>query len=61
VRQLLKRYVEQRILFYGTRTERKLDQINTRTTELQEQLWQAVKTPALQQPNPTSSCGHRDE
>lgn len=52
VRQLLKRYVEQRISFYETRTEKELDQVNASTAELQEQLWDAVKTPALTQPTP---------
>lgn len=52
VRQLLKRYLEQRILFYETRREKELGQVNAHTAELQEQLWEAVKTPALQQPSP---------
>lgn len=55
VRQLLKRYAQQRILFYETRTRKELDQVNARTTELQEQLWEAVKTPALQQPSPVQA------
>jgi hypothetical protein len=50
VRQLLKRYTEQRIFFYETRTEKELDQINANIAELQKQLWDAVKTPALSQP-----------
>jgi hypothetical protein len=52
VRQLLKLYVEQRILFYETRKEKELEQVNARIGELQEQLWEAVKNPALQQPSP---------
>jgi hypothetical protein len=52
VRQLLKLYLEQRILFYETRTEKDLKKVNARTAELQGQLWEAVKTPALQQPSP---------
>ena len=46
VRGLLKSYLEQRILFYETRWVRDLAPINTRTAELQTELWNAVKGPA---------------
>ena len=46
VRGLLKGYLEQRVLFYETRWVRDLAPINTRTAELQTELWNAVKEPA---------------
>lgn len=52
VRQLLKDYTNERISFYETRREKELQQVNARTARLQEQLWEVVKTPALQQPSP---------
>jgi len=55
VRQLLKNYLEQRILFYETRPERDLRQVNTRTAELQQQLWEAIKAPVQAQPSPVQA------
>jgi hypothetical protein len=52
VRELLKKYLEQRFLFYQTRDLRKLDEIGVRTTEIQNALWSAVQTPAEKQPTP---------
>ncbi len=52
VRDLLANYVNQRILFYTTRSERQLDQINTSTTRLQSDLWSAIETRAVAQPTP---------
>jgi hypothetical protein len=46
VRELLKHYLEQRVRFYNSRGGEELREINTRTAELQEQLWEAVKPPA---------------
>jgi hypothetical protein len=49
VRALLKSYLEQRILFYGTgRDRRKLQQIDGLTSRLQNELWAAVQAPTAQ-------------
>jgi len=52
VRALLVSYLEQRILFYTTRDEDELQQINVRTAELQNEMWSAVQVPATAQPTP---------
>jgi hypothetical protein len=50
VRELLRSYVDQRILFYTTRNVRRLGQINARTAQLQTDLWSTVQAPAAAQP-----------
>jgi amino acid transporter len=52
VRVLLTDYLDQRVLFYQTRDERELQQINARTAQLQTELWSAVHAlpPAQQTP-----------
>ena len=53
VRDLLKAYLDQRVLFYTTRREdHQLDEINTATTRLQNDLWLAIQGPAAEQPTP---------
>jgi hypothetical protein len=52
VRELLKEYVNQRALFYTTRSARQLDEINAFTARLQSGLWSAVQASALAQPTP---------
>jgi hypothetical protein len=52
VRTLLRQYLDQRILFYITRDENTLRQINHETAQLQTQLWSAVESPAATQPTP---------
>jgi hypothetical protein len=52
VRRLLLSYLDQRILFYTTRDEQKLAQINAATAKLQAELWSAVQAPASAQPTP---------
>jgi hypothetical protein len=52
VRALLNNYLDQRILFYLTRDEGDLQQINACTGQLQTELWSAVKAPAATQPTP---------
>jgi ABC-type uncharacterized transport system fused permease/ATPase subunit len=52
VRALLKDYLDQRVLFYQTSDERALQQINTRTAQLQTELWSTVRTSATAQPTP---------
>ena len=49
VRALLKSYLDQRILFYTTRSTRRLEQINVATAQLQTDLWSAVQAPAAAQ------------
>jgi len=52
VRELLKSYLNQRILFYTTRKERQLEQIDARTAQLQTDLWSVVQAAAAAQPTP---------
>lgn len=51
-RTLLRNYLDQRILFYETRDENALRQINATTSKLQNELWSAVEAPASAQPTP---------
>ena len=53
VRALLRNYLDQRVLFYMTRDEQQIRQINARTAQLQTELWSAVLAPAAAQPTPT--------
>jgi hypothetical protein len=55
VRALLLKYLEQRELFYTTRDEQQLAQVNARTAQLQAELWGAVVPPATAQPTPLSA------
>jgi hypothetical protein len=52
VRALLKNYLDQRVLFYKTRDNRELVQINAATSQLETDLWSAVQVPAAAQPTP---------
>jgi hypothetical protein len=52
VRALLKRYLDQRVLFYETRDASRLTQINASTAQLQTELWSATEAPAAAQPTP---------
>jgi len=52
IRRLLKEYLDQRILFYETRNSSQHGEINSRTGELQTQLWLAVQAAAAKDPNP---------
>jgi hypothetical protein len=52
---LLRSYLEQRILFYRTRDEGSLAQINARTAQLQAGLWSAARAPALAKPTPVNA------
>src|SRR5271170_311028 len=51
VRTLLRSYLEQRILFYQTRDDDQLRQIDSATAQLQTDLWSAVQAPAEAQPS----------
>lgn len=50
---LLKRYLDQRILFYTTRDAARLQQIGAATAQLQQDLWSAVRSPAVERQTPT--------
>lgn len=52
MRALLLSYIDQRVLFYTTRDEQELKQINPKTAKLQAELWAAVQVPASAQPTP---------
>ena len=52
VRALLRKYLDERILFYKAHDEQELQQINVRTANLQTELWSAIRAPATAQPNP---------
>lgn len=49
-RTLLRAYIDQRVLFYKTRDAIPLEKINAATTQLQTELWMAVRAPAEAQP-----------
>ncbi len=55
VRKLLVSYLDQRVLFYETRDDRKLLQIDATTDRLEAGLWSAVQIPAENQPTPVTS------
>ena len=52
VRALLVAYLDQRIAFYTTRDLQALRQVETKTMELQKQLWSVVATAANAKPDP---------
>jgi hypothetical protein len=55
VHELLGKYLDQRVLFYTTRDPQRLQQVDTDTTQLQNQLWSTVQARALAQPNAMSA------
>ena len=55
VRGLLRNYLDQRILFYTTRSDDQLRQINARTAKLQAELWDAVKASASTDRSPVEA------
>ena len=55
VRSLLKAYLDQRILFYMRQDDQELAQIVARTTQLQTELWTAIKGPAAASPTPITA------
>jgi len=52
---LLSRYLGLRILFYQTRNEGRVRQIDADTAQLQGEMWSAVKTAALVNPTPVAT------
>ena len=55
VQQLLTQYLEQRLLFYTIRDPGQLEQVDTKTAELQSEMWSIVQNVALAQPTPPLS------
>ena len=55
IRELLRKYLDQRILFYSTSDAQRLSEISTERAKLQNELWAAVQAPALAQPTPISA------
>jgi hypothetical protein len=52
-REVLKSYLDQRVLFYGSGDARQLGQVALRTAQLQNDLWSVVEAAAAKQPTPT--------
>jgi hypothetical protein len=52
VRAVLRRYLDQRIVFYDAGDERVLQQNAASTAQLQNEMWSAVQAPALERPTP---------
>ena len=52
IHQLLRAYLDERVVFYTTRGPRRLAAIDVRTAELQKELWAAVRSAAEAQPTP---------
>jgi hypothetical protein len=52
VRQLLIQYLDQRLVFYTARDPRQFEAIDTKTTDLQNEMWSIVRDAAKVQPTP---------
>jgi hypothetical protein len=52
VRELLRSYLDQRVLFYATRDKQHLGQIWNTTAQLQNELWSKVQAHAIAKPTP---------
>ncbi|MGB7730942.1 MAG: hypothetical protein WBL50_23150 [Candidatus Acidiferrum sp.] len=50
VRALLRKYLDQRVLFYETRDDRQLQEVDAATAQVQADLWNAVQGPAQAMP-----------
>jgi hypothetical protein len=50
VRELLRKYLDQRVLFYNTRDPQVLRQIDISTAQLQNEMWSVVQSRAVAQP-----------
>jgi hypothetical protein len=55
VRALLAKYLQQRILFYQVRDPQRLAEIDSTTSQLENQMWVELKNAALAQPNPVTA------
>jgi len=52
VRELLRKYTDQRVLFYTTHSHQEIAKINADTALLQNDLWSAIQPAAAAQPTP---------
>jgi len=52
IRLLLRQYLDRRVMFYRTRNYKELQKIDADTSQLQTDLWNAVKTPSDANPTP---------
>ena len=50
--ELLRQYLHQRVLFYESRDESQLEEIDKDTAALEVELWSTVQASAAAQPNP---------
>jgi len=57
VRELLRKYLDQRVLFYNTRDPQLLRQIDIITAQLQNQMWSVVQSRAVAQPTAVTALG----
>ena len=57
VRDLLRKYLDERVLFYKAYHEQDRQQINVRTAQLQTELWSAIRAPAEGRSNPRDGPG----
>ncbi|MET4390568.1 hypothetical protein ABIB73_006350 [Bradyrhizobium sp. F1.4.3] len=55
VRKLLREYLDKRIQFYDESDAARRAELGVRTSQLQAELWKAVRGPALMQPNPVTA------
>jgi hypothetical protein len=55
VRELLRRYLDQRMLFYTISAPSALDPVSTETTKLQNEMWSIVRNNAAAHPTPPIS------
>ncbi len=55
VRTLLRKYTDERIAFYRAVDDRELQEINSRTARLQNELWSAIRRPVMAQPTPVAA------
>jgi hypothetical protein len=55
VRELLRSYAAQRVLFYTSRDVKQLKEVNASVDKLQDALWAAVRTPGTAQPSPLAA------
>ncbi len=55
VRETLKKYLYQRVVFYETRDEQQLQQIDGATARLQSEMWSIVQAAAKKSPSPVAA------
>ncbi|CAE6800357.1 bestrophin-like domain [Paraburkholderia haematera] len=55
VRGLLKKYLDERVLFYTTRDAEELARVNAETSRLQNAMWSTVKNAVAAQPTPVAA------